>query len=325
MRFSSAIAIAAVAFALALPAAARTGYVEDGASLFGAGTVANLNREIGDFERQTGKEIVVVSEPSLGGKTLKQASEDTFAKQQVNGVLFYFAQAEKQDSVSGDTASKAFFPPGSFQKIHDAMRGYFRTGDFDQGITTGVNLVLDQYRGHQRSALGTQSVAATHRSSAGGANGAPGASFGGGMSLIWLAIILFAGFLIIRGIFRALSGPRVLPPGYGGPGAPGPGVPGYGPGYYGGGGGFFSGLLGGLGGAWLGSELFGGNRGMTMGEQGTTADMSGGAGSADASGWQSDPGQIDSGDSGGGSFGDTGGGFGDSGGGFGGGDSGGGW
>jgi len=319
MRILGAIAFGALVVASALPAPARTGYVEDGASLFSAATVANLNREIGDFERQTGKEVVVVTEPSLGGKTLNQAVGDTFVKQQVNGVLFYFAKAEKHDAVVGDGASKAFFPPGSFQNIHDAMRGYFRTGDFDQGIATGVNLVLDQYRSHQRALTGSQSgLATTHRSSS---NGTSGASIGGGMSLIWLAIILFAGFLIIRAIFRALGGPRVMPPGYGGPGVPGPGYGGgYGPGYYGGGGGFFSGLLGGLGGAWLGNELFNRPGGGAL-EPGSAAGLGEGAATPDASGWQSDAGQADMGDMGGGGFGDTGGGF-DAGGG---GDGGGGW
>jgi uncharacterized protein len=326
MKVSSAIAAAAIAFSLALPAAARTAYVEDGAQLFSAATIASLNREIGDFERQTGKEVVVVTEPSLGGKTLKQATEETFSKQQVNGVLFYFAKAEKQDAVVGDAASKAFFPPGSFQTIHDAMRGYFRTGDFDQGITTGVNLVLAQYKSHESALPGSRSgaVATRRRSSPTYATGSP---FGGGMSLIWLAIILFAGFLFIRAIFRAIAGPRVMPPG--GPGVPGPGYgPGYGQtGYYGGGGGgFMSGLLGGLGGAWLGNELFnrgGGNVGESGAANAATLGDSG-----DASGWQSDAGQADTSGMGGGGFGDTGGGFGDSGGGGdfgGGGDSGGGW
>jgi len=318
---AGAIAACAVALVSALPAAARTDYVQDGASLFSAATVASLNREIGDFAQQTGKEVVVVTEPSLGGRTLAGATQDTFAKQQVNGVLFYFAKAEKQDAIVGDRASSAFFPPGTFQNIHDAMRGYFRSGDFDQGITTGVNLVLDQYRSHERTLTGSRGAAITHRSSS---SGGSGASFGGGMSLIWLAIILFAGFLIIRGIFRALAGPRVMPPGYGGPGVPGPG---YGPGYYGGGGGgFFSGLLGGLGGAWLGNELFG-RQGTTLGDPASAASL--GTDGADSAGWQSDAGQIDAGNMGGGGFGDSGGGF-DAGGGGGdfgggGGDGGGGW
>ena len=44
---------------LALPAAARDSYVQDGAGMFASGTVSSLNQTIGDFNRQTGKEVVV--------------------------------------------------------------------------------------------------------------------------------------------------------------------------------------------------------------------------------------------------------------------------
>ena len=326
-RLAAGVFAGLIGFALAAPAFARDTYVNDGAQLFGSATVADLNREIADFNGHTGKEIVVVTVPSLNGQTLNAAAEDTFAKQQVNGVLFFFAKAEKQDIIVGDTASRAFFPSGTFENIHDAMRGYLRSGDFDLAIATGVNLVLDQYRGHERTAPAgyparTQTSVYTRSRNS---------SQGGAMSLIWLAIILFAGFIIIRGIFRALAGPRMMPPGVpGAPGAPGP-MPGPGYGYGGyGGGGFFSGLLGGLGGAWLGNELFGGGRQFGGGDVGQAG--FGNAGSVgDTSGWQADPGQADIGGAGGGSWGDAGGGFdpgggggfGD-GGGFGGGDSGGG-
>ena len=95
-------------------------------------------------------------------------------------------------------------------------------------------------------------------------------------------------------------------------------------------------MLGGLGGAFLGNELFG-NRGgggnVVGGDGGSYAGTGVDPGtSADASGWQSDAGQIDTSSGGGGSWGDSGGGDsgggwggGDSGGGGGGGDSGGGW
>jgi uncharacterized membrane protein YgcG len=328
-RVAGGLLACLIAFLPAVPAFARDALVMDGAGLFSSATVATLNREIADFNRRTGKEIIVTTVPSLNGQTLNAAAEDAFSKEQVNGVLFYFAKAEKQDVVLGDTASRAFFPSDAFANIHDAMRGYLRSGDFDQAITTGVNLVLDQYLSHERTApvgyparTQTTVLANTRRSSQGGA-----------MSLIWLAIILFAGFIIIRGIFRALSGPRMMPPGYGGPGpAPGPGYggSGYG-GYPGGGSGFFSGLLGGLGGAWLGNELFGGGRQFGGGDvinQGQTAGLGDSGSAGDGSGWQADPGQADVGNAGGGNWGDSGGGFdpsgGGDGGGFGGGDSGGG-
>jgi uncharacterized protein len=315
------LALALAALALCAPAFARDQYVLDRAGLLGAATVQSLNQTIGDFAGQTGKEVVVVTVPALGGKTIAQAAEDTFAQQQVNGVLILLAKAEKQDIVVGDRASSAFFPHGSFSTIRQAMRGYFRSGDFDTGVTTGVNLVIDTYRGHERGLGAAPGTARVPGSS-------PQSQSLGGFGLFWLILTLLAGFLIIRSIFRAFAGPRMMPPGYGpGPGGPGfGGGPGYGPGYGGygfggGGGGFFSGLLGGLGGAWLGNELFSNHGNMLGGGQaaGFAGDPSAGV---DASGWQPDAGQADMGNASFGGFGDSGGGFDAGGGGFG--DSGGG-
>jgi uncharacterized membrane protein YgcG len=328
-RLTATTLTALALVSLAVPALARDAFVTDGASMFSQATVDSLNRQIVDFNRRTGKEVVVVTVPSLNGQTIQDAAERAFAQQQVNGVLIYLAKAERQDLVVGDRASRAFFPPGTFANIHDAMRGYFRQGDFDAGITTGVNLVLDQYRGHERALAAPRSqpvsrplAPASSQQSTGGFH----------LSFFWLLIILLAGFLIIRALFRAISGPRMIPPG--GPGYGGPGYgPGYGgPGYGGGGGSFFSGLLGGLGGAFIGNELFGGRGGGASVAPGS--DVAGVAGgdagaAADSSGWQSDAGQADVGGAGGGDWGGGGGfdsgGGGDFGGGGGGGDGGGGW
>ncbi len=334
-RFVGAFGVAAVLALLATfgQASARDGYVQDDAHLLSPQTVDALNRQIAGFHSRTGKEIVVVSVPSLTGTPLRDAVERTFAQQQVNGVLIFLAQAERQDAVIGDTASRGFFPAGTFADVHDAMRSYFRNGDFNGGVTTGVNLVVDQYRGHLTGARAP--VAVRHQSAPSTTSSIGGAMF------FWLILILLAGFLIIRAIFRAIAGrPRMMPPGYGGPGAPG--APGYGPppgygygGYgrgmgYGGGSGFFSGLLGGLGGAFIGNELFGNHGGGFMGGGQQAGIVPDGSNAPDQSGWQSDPGQADPGNMGGGDWGsggggDWGGGGGGDWGGGGGGDSGGGW
>jgi uncharacterized membrane protein YgcG len=328
-RAIAAIALAATAL-LSSPAWARDRFVLDGAALFKPSAVQNLDQKIASFNTQTGKEILVVTVPSLNGKTIQQATEDEFAREQVNGVLIFMSKAEHQDALVGDRASRTFFPAGSFQSIRQAMRGYYRSGDFDTGIQTGVDLVLNQYRGHER-AVGNPIRRVVPV-------GAAQQSFGG-FGVFWFILILFAGFLIVRALLRAMSGPRMMPPGYGGPSAPGIGGgyggPGYGaPGYGGGGGfgggGFLSGMLGGLGGAWLGNQLFG-NHGGNIIDGNQAAGLDGGQGAIDNSGWQSDPGQADMSDGSFGSFGDSGGGFGDSGGGGGGGfdggggDGGGGW
>ena len=329
--FAATAALVVVLAGSLLPAAARDSYVQDGASLLKPATVESLNRTIDDFHRQYGKEIVVVTVPSLDGQTINAVAEKTFAQLQVNGAMLLFAKTEKKDGVYVDRAARRFFPAGSTADIKSAMTGYLRSGDFDGGVSTGVNLIVDTYRSHApRHPVGNvrayQSAPATNAASTGGFN----------MSWIWLIAIAVIGFLIVRAIFRAIAGPRVPPAGYGG-GMGGPmGGPGYGQGGYGygggpmggGGGGFFSGLLGGLGGAFIGNELFGNrDRGFGGGEAG----MGGGeGGSNDNSGFQNDAGQIDTGNSSSGDYGSGGGGWGDSGGGGGdfgggGGDSGGGW
>jgi uncharacterized protein len=329
----SALAIGLTLLGAAIqPALARDSYVLDSAGMFDSGTVSTLNSQIADFNRETGKEIVVDAVPSLqSGQTVQDAAEKAFAAQQVNGVLIFIAKNDRQDLIVGDRASHAFFPTGAFTNIHDAMRSYFRQGDYNGGIKTGVNLILDGYRSHMRSYDGSRNTAAVPQAARVPATS--NQSTGGfHMGFFWLLIILLAGFMIIRALFRAMSGPRMMPPGGPGPG-PGYGGPGYGGGggygYGGGGGGgnFFSGLLGGLGGAFLGNELFGNRGGQTIIQDPNAAGFAGGGNAGDASGWQSDAGQADMGNAGGGDWGGGGfdsGGGGDFGGG-GGGDSGGGW
>jgi uncharacterized protein len=325
MKPLAALAAFTVALASAVtPAFARTSYVVDDAHLLSQTAIAQIDQQVGAFNAQTGKEVVVVTTPSLDGASADAALERSFAQQQVNGVEIFIAKNERQIRVAGDGASIRFFPNHSFQSIYAAMRPSFAQGNFDEGVETGVNLIVNTYLGHvsslnrARQPMGVSG--ATQRSSSGGWN----------MSWFWWIIILAVIFFVIRGIFRAMSGPRMMPPGSGGPGMGGPGMSGppmgnFGPGYgYGGGGGFWSGLLGGLGGAWLGNEMFN-NRGGNFGDGGGygAAGMVDPGAAADASGWQSDAGQIDTSNVGGGGWGDSGGGD-LGGGGFGGGDFGGG-
>lgn len=336
-RLRAFFAIFVAVAATALPAYAAQ-FVQDGAGMFSAGTVAQLEQRIGAFNAQTGKEIVVVTVPSLNGETRQQAAQTVFSEQRINGVLIFVAKAERQDIIVPGRATAQFFPASTTTQIRQAMEAQFRNGDFDGGITTAVNQTLDVFRAH----LNTLPGSSTSRNYPAPASSRPVAvSNGVHLSMFWWIIIIVVGFLIIRSIFRAMSGPRY----YGGPGGvpggpmgPGgmPGGYGYGgPGYYGGGGGgFWSGLLGGLGGAWLGNELFNRNAGgggyvdPNTGGGIAPADGGGnwGGNAPDPGGWGNDAGQADMGSSSGGDWGGGGFGGGDfsGGGGFGGGDSGGG-
>jgi hypothetical protein len=337
MKLLAASAALVVAVVAGLgPAQARDSYVVDNAQLLAPATVSAINAKVGDFNAQAHKEVVVVIDPSFTG-TVAAAEERTFAQQQVNGVLIYIAKSPKTIAVVPDRAAAHYFPAGTTSAIRQAIASAFNSGDFNGGISNGVDLTLAQYRSHLGSV----------RSSVPTYNNAPATTYraqtGGGFSMSWIMwLIAFAViFFVVRGIFRAIAGPRMYPPGYGG-GQMGGGMPmggGYGPGYGGGfgggGGGFWSGMLGGLGGAFLGNELFGGNREFGGGQQaGFGGDGGQNSGGGDSSGFQNDAGQADMGNAssggwggdsgGGGGWGDTGGGGGGDFGGGGGGDGGGG-
>lgn len=348
-RLAAVVAIVLAVTANALPALAAQ-YVQDGASMFSAATVSQLNQEIGNFNAQTGKEIVVVTVPSLNGETVQNAAQTVFSEQRINGVLIFIAKNERKDIIVPGRATAQFFPASTTASIRQQMESSFRNGDFDGGITTAVSSILDVFRSHLNSAPGNATAYGRNYPAPYNQQRPVATRTGVHISMFWWIILIVIGFLVIRSIFRAMSGPRYYGgpggpmgggPGYGpGPGYGGPGYGGYGGGFGGGGGGFWSGMLGGLGGAFLGNELFNRGGGGTYidpnvaGGGVAPGDQGGGWGgnAPDAGGWGNDAGQADmgsssSGDFGGGGFGggDFGGGGGGDFGGGGGGDSGGGW
>ena len=328
MKILTALGTALVVLALNLaPAFARDQYVVDNAHLFSTQAVQAANTRINDFAATTGKEIFVYTAPSLDGATVDAAAERVFAQQQVNGVMIFISKDPKKIGVYPDRASHAFFPAETTSAIRSAIVASFNAGNFDEGLQNGVSLTMSLYRSHlpARTSYNPNATIVRHQS--------------GGFSMGWIFffLIIVVGFLVVRAIFRALFAPRVAGPTSGPyPMSPGPMGYGAGPGYgYGGGGfgggGFWSGLLGGLGGAWLGNEIFGQHNNFGGNFGGAGFGGTDPAGGADQSGFQSDPGQIDMGNA---SSGDWGGGGGDSGGwgggdgggfGGGGGDGGGGW
>jgi uncharacterized protein len=332
-RLGIVVAAAAATLLSAVLPAAATDFVQDQAGMFSAGTVAQLDEQIGNFNAATGKAIVVITTPSLRGASLQSAAQSAFSQQAINGVLIFVARDDRRDIILPDRAGAqaGWFAPSVVREIRLAMEDQFRSANYDAGITGAVGALLGIYRAHAGGAREPVSGLAS-------ANQGPLlASRGGHVPMFWWVIIAVAGFLILRSIMRSAAASRYYarpgtPPGAAPPGgAPGAGYgpgPGYGYGGFGGGGSFWSGLLGGLGGAWLGNELFRGGAGaIAPTEAGQIApDAGGGWGGTDSGGWQSDAGQADpgaasSGDWSGGGFGDSG--SGDIGGG--GGDSGGGW
>ena len=107
--------------------------------MFSAATVSQLDQQISDFTAQTGKQIVVVTVPSLNGKSLSDAAEAVFQQQNINGMLIFIAKDDRKDFFVPDTATCAVFPEPTITSIRQSMESLFKAEDYDGGVTTAVS------------------------------------------------------------------------------------------------------------------------------------------------------------------------------------------
>ncbi|HEY4438916.1 MAG TPA: TPM domain-containing protein, partial [Candidatus Elarobacter sp.] len=152
MKPFAAFAALTIAVAVSIaPALARSTYVIDDAHMLSSAAISQIDSQVSQLNADTGKEVVVVTTPSLNGQTAAAAAERAFAQNQVNGVEIFIAKQDKKIEILGDRASRQFFPSGSFQNIYQAMRASFNSGNVDQGVETAVGLIVNTYRGHESS------------------------------------------------------------------------------------------------------------------------------------------------------------------------------
>ncbi|HEV7179222.1 MAG TPA: TPM domain-containing protein, partial [Candidatus Baltobacteraceae bacterium] len=123
MKRLSALGALVLTLVLAGSPAFALDFINDGASMFSASTVSDLNTRLSNFNAQTGKEVVVVTVPSLGGQTVKDAAEKEFAQRQVNGVLIYIAKDDRKDIFVPDSAGvrAGWFSPATLDPIRQSM------------------------------------------------------------------------------------------------------------------------------------------------------------------------------------------------------------
>ncbi|HEY4414278.1 MAG TPA: TPM domain-containing protein [Verrucomicrobiae bacterium] len=148
-------------------------YFNDYAGVASTATANNLNRTLEDFERATSSQILVViyptmpSDSSIEDYTVRVAqSWRVGQKGKDNGaVLFIFSQAHKMFLQVGYGLEGALPDALCKRIIADEIAPRFKAGDFDGGLTAGVNAILAATKGEYK---GTgQTVAAASRQDAG--------------------------------------------------------------------------------------------------------------------------------------------------------------
>ena len=143
-------------------------YFNDYASVVSTGTAAQLNTTLENFERQTTEQIVVAvfskmqSDSDVADYTVRVARAWHVGQQAKNNgaVLFVFVQDHKVFLQVG-YGLEAVLPDALCKRIIDEqITPRFKAGDFDGGLTAGVQSILAATKGEYK---GTGTTVAEHQ------------------------------------------------------------------------------------------------------------------------------------------------------------------
>jgi uncharacterized protein len=139
---------ATVAFAaLNLPEA--TGYVNDTANMLSSSTVSSLESQLQAYQQSSGNEVAVVTVNDLQGTTVEDFAVRLFEKWKIgkkdkdNGVLLLIAKKERKVRIEvGYGLEPELTDAESFKIISDTITPAFKQGDYDGGVTRGVDSIV---------------------------------------------------------------------------------------------------------------------------------------------------------------------------------------
>ncbi|OFW29189.1 MAG: hypothetical protein A3H97_07200 [Acidobacteria bacterium RIFCSPLOWO2_02_FULL_65_29] len=118
-----------------------------------ADTIARLNSTISDLERTTGAEMAVVVIGSLDGLSVEEAAAQLFALWKIgkadkdNGLLLLWSTGDRKVRVEVGYGLEGVLPDGKVGAILDTyVIPRFRSGEFDEGLLAGVDVLLRAVR-----------------------------------------------------------------------------------------------------------------------------------------------------------------------------------
>jgi uncharacterized protein len=188
--------LAAVATAAPPPPAKPTKYFNDYAAAVSSSTAERLNRTLEDFEKQTSSQILVAIYPRLPPNaaledfTLRAAEAwKPGLKERDNGAVLFIFKDDRKMRIEVGYGLEGAIPDLIAKRIIDnEIAPRFRAGDFDAGVTAGVNALMQAARGEYK---GTGTTVSSRR---GRGRGTPG--------LPLILILLFFMLIVFSGIRR---------------------------------------------------------------------------------------------------------------------------
>jgi len=144
--------------ALALTIAPPTGHVNDRAGMLDAATIRRLESFLTDFQRSDSTQIAVLIVPTLGGEPLETFSLAVGEqwglgrKGKDNGALLFIARDERRIRIEvGYGLEGRLTDLTAGRIIRDVITPAFRQGDFDLGVTRGVEAMVAAVKGEYQA------------------------------------------------------------------------------------------------------------------------------------------------------------------------------
>jgi uncharacterized protein len=126
-----------------------TGRVVDEAKILSAVTIADLERKLGDLEQKSGIQLVVATVSSLNSEEIEPYANELFRAWKLgeaknnNGVLLLIAPKERRVRIEvGYGLEGTLTDAVSSVIISNAIAPRFKAGDFNGGVTRGVDDII---------------------------------------------------------------------------------------------------------------------------------------------------------------------------------------
>lgn len=139
------------------------GYVTDRAGLLSSSARANLESILQSFESQTSNQVVVATFPSMEDGSLEDISIRMAGKWKVgqkrrnNGVLFLIFPNDRAMRIEVGYGLEGVLTDAlSAQIIRNEVTPYFRAGEFEKGVLSGVRAILSATKGEYQAEPKTQ-------------------------------------------------------------------------------------------------------------------------------------------------------------------------
>ncbi len=128
---------------------ALTGRVVDAAHILSPVTIADIERKLADLEQKSGIQLVVATVPSLEGQEIEPYANELFRTWKLgeakknNGVLLLVAPKERRMRIEvGYGLEGTLTDAVSSVIIANAIAPRFKAGDYDGGVTRGVDDII---------------------------------------------------------------------------------------------------------------------------------------------------------------------------------------